>query len=172
MKKLLIAIVALAMGATANAQGFVGGTLGLDVIHVSRDGGSETQTMFEITPEVGYNFNKTWAVGAQLGYGLTSIEGETVNAVSVMPFVRATFARVSIVDFFGEIAAGYAYQSAGGDGVSGFTMALRPGLAVNLSSSFALIARTNLVGYEHWDGLNIVEFGLNKGFELGVSFKF
>ncbi|MDY3858379.1 MAG: outer membrane beta-barrel protein [Muribaculaceae bacterium] len=173
MKKLIIAIVALTMGMAANAQAFVGGTLGVDVTHVSTEaGGSATQTVFQIAPEIGYNINKTWAVGAQVGYGLKSVEGESVNNVRIMPYVRATFASASIVDFFGELGAGYAYQSYEGNDASGFAMELRPGMAINLTPSFALIARTTLLGFEHWDHVNAVEFALNKSFELGVSVKF
>lgn len=173
MKKVLFAIVAIIVGFGARAEGFIGGTIGLDVTHVSVDhGGSATQTVFGITPEIGYNFNKTWAVGVQMGYGITSTSGDDVSVFKIQPFVRGTFASAGKVDFFGELAAGYARQSAGGHGVSGFQMALRPGMAINFTSTFALIARTELLQFEHWDNVNVFEFGLNKGFEVGVAFKF
>lgn len=172
MKKFLLAIIALAVSISVSAQVFVGGTLGLDVTHESQSGTSNTQTVFLITPEAGYSFNSTWAAGIQLGYGMVSDKIATLNVVKLMPFVRATFARAGIVDFFGELGAGYTYRSVDHYDASGFAMELRPGMAVNFTPKFALIARTNLLGFEHWDGKNAVDFGLNKGFDLGVTFKF
>lgn len=173
MKKLFFALMLMATGICAQAQFFAGGTVGLDVLSAHEDkGASSTQTTFEIAPEFGYSFNSTWAVGAQIGYGLMSRSGETLNVVRIMPYVRATFARAGIVDFFGEAAVGYAHQSVDDQGVSGTVAALRPGIAINFSDKFALIARTGLFQYEYWDGLGIFEFALNKSFEAGVQFTF
>lgn len=172
MKKVLFTLAIIAMALSAKAQFYAGGTIGLDVISVHVDGGgSDTQTTFGFAPEFGYSFNKTWAVGAQIGYGVTSNDGD-LTTISFLPYVRATFARAGIVDFFGELAIGYGHQSIEDNGVSGTIVGLRPGLAVNFSPKFALIARTNLLQYEYWDGLGIFDFSINKGFDVGVQFKF
>lgn len=172
MKKLLIAIAAIAMSITANAQGFVGGTLGLDVAHTSSDGASATVTTFQIAPEVGYHFNDTWAVGLQFAYGLTASDAPSVNQIQVMPYVRATFASAGIVDFFAELGAGYTHASCDGASAGGFVSALRPGMAINFTDKFSVIARTNLLEYSHIESANYVDFAINKGFSLGVNFKF
>ena len=173
MKKVLFIVMLLTAWVGAQAQFQVGGTLGVDVTNVGSDGeGSVTQTTLAITPEVGYRFNKTWTVGAQVGFGVVSLEGESLTKFAIMPYVRATFASVKMVDFFGEAAIGYGHQSVEGYGVSGTILALRPGMAINFSPKFAVIARTNLLQYEYWDGDHGTEFSINKGFDLGVQFTF
>ncbi|MBP3537248.1 MAG: outer membrane beta-barrel protein [Muribaculaceae bacterium] len=171
MKKLFLALAVIAMGLGAHAQFYAGGTIGLDVISASQDGESSTQTTFGIAPEFGYSFNKSWAVGASIGFSVASNNGD-LKTVSILPYVRGTFAHVGIVDFFGEFAFGYGHQSIEDYGVSGVIFGLRPGFAINFNPKFALIARTNLFQYEYWDGLNVVDFSINKGFDLGVQFKF
>lgn len=172
MKKLLIAIATLAMGITANAQGFAGDTLGLDVAHTSVDDASSTVTTFQIAPEFGYHFNNTWAIGMQFAYGLTASDAPSVNQFTVLPYIRATFASASIVDFFAELGAGYTHASCNGSSVGGFTSVLRPGMAINFTDKFAVIARTNILEYSHIEDTNFVDFALNKGFSIGVNFKF
>lgn len=172
MKKLLLTLAIIAMGIGANAQFYAGGSIGLDAVNIQMDNDeSETQTTFGIAPEFGYSFNKTWAVGATVSFNVTSNHGD-LTTVSILPYVRGTFARAGIVDFFGEFAVGYGHQSIEGFGVSGVILGLRPGFAVNFNEKFALIARTNLLQYEHWDGTGIFDFSINKGFDLGVQFKF
>lgn len=173
MKKLILALVLALTGVCAHAQFYAGGSLGLDVINLHEDGGSSsTHTTFQVVPELGYSFNPTWAVGAQIGYGFTSEGGETLNVFRVMPYVRATFARAGIVDFFGEAAVGYGHQSIDDYSHSGTVAALRPGMSINFNPRCALIARTALFQYEYWDGVGAFDFSLNKSFDLGVQFKF
>ena len=65
MKKIFaIALVAM-MTMTANAQVYVGGGIGF--ASESYDGDSET--VWSIMPEIGYNLNEDWAVGVVVGYG-------------------------------------------------------------------------------------------------------
>lgn len=170
MRKLLLTLVLIVMGISAQARFYAGGTLGIDVINL-HDGASDTQTALGIAPEVGYNINDTWAIGAQIGFGVVS-NGSSITSVKIMPYVRNTFASVGMVDFFGELGMGYANQSSGGFGESGFVSAVRPGMAINFSKKFAVIARTNLLRYEYWDGVGVFEFALNKSFDLGVQFTF
>lgn len=173
MKKVLFTLMAIALGVCAHAQAYVGGTLGLDVIRMHEDGeGSLTQKTFAISPDFGYKLNQNWAIGATLSYAFSKAGDADVDQFCVMPYVRATFARAGIVDFFGELAVGYAHQSSGDEGVSGTVSALRPGMAINFNDNFALLARTNLLRYEYWDGLGIFEFALNNSLELGFRYSF
>jgi hypothetical protein len=59
MKKIMMTLVAVAMATTMNAQVYVGGGVGLAV--ESYDG--ESNTVWSILPEIGYNINEKWAVG-------------------------------------------------------------------------------------------------------------
>lgn len=173
MKKFLFFIMLLGAVSAVKAQScYVGASLGVQSVTMKEDGESLTQTAFQITPEFGYQFNKTFSVGLTISYQLTHISDADLNAITVSPYVRATFARVSIVDFFGEVAAGYAHQSLGGYGVDGFVAGLRPGMMVHVSPKCAIVARTQLLGYEDMDGTSTTTFGLNGNYTIGVQFNF
>ncbi len=171
MKKLLLVLVLILVGISARAQFYVGGSLGLKVEKVSQGSSSETQTSFMITPEFGYSYDKTWSLGAQIGFNIVSNDGD-LKTFTAIPYVRCAFARAGIVDFLGELGVGYGHQSYRSNGVSGLIAALRPGLAINFTPAFALIARSNLFRYEYWDGVKGTTFSVNDGFDLGFQFKF
>ena len=172
MKKLFITMMLVGIAFAANAQAYVGGTLGIGVNHISTDGGSATSSAFSISPEAGYNFNKTWAIGASVGVLYQDISGIGVTTVAVLPYVRATFARASVFDFFGELALVYAQASAYGAGVGGFAAGLRPGFVAHLSDKFGLVGRTTLLSYNHYDGVDGFGFAINSNVEIGVQFTF
>ncbi len=69
MKKgLLLVVVMLATIAVKAQDIYVGGSL-----NVWRNSTGNT-TSFKVAPEVGYNFNETWALGAELDYSqITSL---------------------------------------------------------------------------------------------------
>lgn len=170
MKKILILLTLVAAATVAKAQVYLGGTLGVAVEHASYEGDSATSTAFAFTPEVGYSFNKTWAVGTTAGVQYQSVSDVGVTTVSILPYIRATFAHAGAFDFFGELALGYGYQSSDGSGANGFISALRPGFVAHLSDKFALVAKTTLLKYNHFEGVNNVGFALNGGIELGIQF--
>lgn len=165
---MLLACVA----AVANAQAYIGGTLGIGVEHAGADGVSVTSSAFSVAPEGGYYFNKTWAVGASVGVQHHNISDVGVTTFSVLPYVRANFAHASVFDFFAELAMGYAHESSEGYGVGGFIAGIRPGFVAHLSEKFSLVGRTTLLKYNHYDGVNGVGFAINSNLELGVQFSF
>ncbi len=156
----------------ANAQAYLGGTLGIGVEHASADGVSATNSAFSVAPEGGYYFNKTWAVGASVGVQYQNIADTGVTTFSVLPYVRANFAHASVFDFFAELALGYAHESSEGYGVGGFIAGIRPGFVAHLSDKFSLVGRTTLLKYCHYDGVNGIGFAINSNLELGVQFSF
>lgn len=173
MKKLIFSILLGLSAMLANAQFYAGGSIGIGVMSLKEDGyESATTTALSISPEAGYSFNDVWSAGLTLNFMLQSSDGFDINEIDIMPYVRATFARAGMFDFFGELAMGYGHQSVEGYGTSGFVSALRPGFAANFSEKFALVARTTLLQYNYFDGLSTVGFALNNGFDLGVQFKF
>lgn len=170
MKKLFILLVLATVTTVIRAQVYLGGTIGVAVEHASYDGESSTSTAFALTPEVGYSFNKTWAVGTTVGVQYQSISDVDVTTISVLPYVRATFAHAGAFDFFGEFALGYGHQSSDGYGADGFIAGIRPGFVAHLNDKFALVAKTTLLKYNHFDGVDNVGFALNGGVELGIQF--
>lgn len=177
MKKIFLILMLLGITTTASAQFYAGGSFGVNVEHAKEDGGNgTTMTTLGIAPELGYSINRTWAVGLTLPVNYMTQNSVDLTVVQVLPYVRATFARASIVDFFGELALGYGHQSVSTDGVSGgvsgFVAGLRPGLKINFSDKFALVGRTNLLSYSYYDGLTGVNFSINSGFSLGFQVNF
>lgn len=168
MKKYILFLLILFAGMSAKSQVYVGGTLGLQAKVVSFDGDSDSESAFSVTPEVGYYFSDRWAVGATIPVGF----GNDITTVGVFPYVRFDFAKAGIVDFFGELALGWGHISSNGYGTNGFESALRPGLKINLSKKFALVARTTFLVLSHYEDVTQFGFAINNGFELGCAFKF
>lgn len=85
MKKgLLLVVVMLATIAVKAQDIYVGGSL-----NVWRNSTGNT-TSFKVAPEIGYNFNETWALGAELNYSHEYVKQVTANTVyccSVYPLV-------------------------------------------------------------------------------------
>ena len=103
MKKgLLLVVVMLATIAVKAQDIYVGGSL-----NVWRNSTGNT-TSFKVAPEVGYNFNETWALGAELDYSHNYNGGLTKNSVNVAPYFRWTYCRpgiaVKLNDHFSFIA--------------------------------------------------------------------
>lgn len=82
MKKgLLLVVVMLATIAVKAQDIYVGGSL-----NVWRNSTGNT-TSFKVAPEIGYNFNETWALGAELNYSHEYVKQVTANTVTVAPYI-------------------------------------------------------------------------------------
>lgn len=131
MKKILMVAVMAVAAVSANAQWYVGGQLGLDFNKANKD--ADSQMTFSIAPEVGYNINENWAVGAQVGFsmanklkeggniiydpygiitGYTGYTEATYDATGtsffIAPYARYTFAKSGNVSFFVDGGIGFA----------------------------------------------------------------
>ena len=62
MKKILLLAVVLFASLNASAQFYVGGSVGFG--SVKPVGGEDSEFVFKILPEFGYNLNDKWAIGA------------------------------------------------------------------------------------------------------------
>ena len=104
MKKgLLLVVVMLATIAVKAQDIYVGGSL-----NVWRNSTGNT-TSFKIAPEIGYNFNETWALGAELDYSHNYDGGVTKNSVFVAPYIRWSYCETGAVRLFldGTAAVGF-----------------------------------------------------------------
>ena len=104
MKKSLLLVVVMLVTIAVKAQDiYVGGSL-----NVWRNSTDNT-TSFKVAPEIGYNFNETWALGAELNYSHEYDEGLTANAVSVAPYIRWSYYQNNAVRLFldGTAAIGF-----------------------------------------------------------------
>ena len=98
MKKVLLAMVAaLLMTVSASAQVYLGGNFGIASTKVN-DG--DNVTTYAILPEIGYNIDKTWAIGTVVGFGKgnpVSIEGESSNYVTAVSYTHLTLPTICSV---------------------------------------------------------------------------
>ena len=185
---LAIVTIACAFGASARG-GYVGGSLGF--AHESDSWGSTNH--FSILPEVGYKFNNKWAIGTTIGYDYTHYCGEdmSTHVFQLEPYARFTFFRTSnnLVNLFvdGGLGIGvgsisyrsysYDYDSAWGilpnderETMTIFSVGFTPGIAVNLTEKFSLVAHIGFLGYRGGDSAAI-EGGLARfgGLSLDAS---
>lgn len=135
MKKgLLLVVVMLATIAVKAQDIYVGGSL-----NVWRNSTGNT-TSFKVAPEVGYNFNETWALGAELDYSHNYNGGLTKNSVIVAPYIRWSYCETGAVRLFldGTAALGFV-KVKDGDTTKAGQVGLRPGIAVKLNDHFSFL---------------------------------
>ena len=154
-------LAAVAMAATMNAQGYIGGGVGFE--SSSSDGNSDTY--FMIQPEVGYNLSDNLAVGVMIGYGenkltLKDAHGNKVSgkvkAFTINPYLRYTFAKFDKVNLFLDGGISYTNtketaSAVGGEDVKNntFGIGIKPGVAVNLTDKLTFVSHFGFIGYEN-----------------------
>lgn len=164
MKKGLILLFAIMATLTVNAQLYVGGSVGFASEKIK---GEDSETTFKIMPEIGYNFSDNWAVGATLGY-----QKNEYKTFQIAPYVRYTFLKSDLLNLFVDGQFSYINMKEDVDGaesMSGFGIAVKPGLAVNVSKNISLVAKYGLLGYQKVEdystfGLDIDASKLEFGF--------
>ena len=177
MKKIFALALVAMMGLTANAQGYVGGSLGF--ASESYDGNSET--VWSIMPEIGYNLNEDWAVGLVVGYGegkdKTKVDGRTytdkVKTFAISPYVRYTPVKLDKVNIF--IDGGFGYQNIKWGDVKDniWQFGLKPGVAINLNDKLSFVSHFGFLGYKNekfkGDSESTKSFGFNLGSEVSFG---
>ena len=150
MKKgLLLVVVMLATIAVKAQDIYVGGSL-----NVWRNSTGNT-TSFKVAPEIGYNFNETWALGAELNYSHEYVKQVTANSVTVAPYIRWSY-----------------YQN---DTTKAGQIGLRPGIAVKLNDHFSFIAKYGFLGYRKNVNTSGDSFGLmltSEDLSIGFHYNF
>ena len=174
MKKLLMTLVAsVAIAVSANAQVFVGGSVGFGSVKVA---GNDSEVTYKIVPEVGYNFNKNWAIGLKIGYqkGACNLvddvfaQGEVIaqdvntKVFKVAPYGRYTFVHSKYVNVFIDLGLGFASYT---DMGTQFDLGVTPGVAVNLSDKLSFVSHIGFAGFKTFspkgDDKSSSKFGLD-----------
>ena len=167
MKKgLLLVVVMLATIAVKAQDIYVGGSF-----NVWRNSTGNT-TSFKVAPEIGYNFNETWALGAELDYSHDYNGSLSTNAFSVAPYIRWSYYQNDAVRLFldGAAAIGFVKVKDGDTSKAG-QIGFRPGIAVKLNDHFSFIAKYGFLGYRRNVNTPGVSFGLKLTSEdLSIGF--
>lgn len=142
----------------ANGDVFISGSIGLD----SEEMGDFSNSTFSIMPKVGFFVSENIAIGGQLGYRTATADiydadllefGEEKNSTfTVGAFGRYYTTPASEFSFFGELGLNYNSSTVKRTGddykVSGFQIALAPGVSYFISDHFALEASIGALSYE------------------------
>jgi len=108
---------------------------------------------YAITPEVGYDFNNRWAIGASVGLvGL-----DDIRVFEFAPYARWKFYRTGCLTLFLDGGIGAVF----GD-MEGFKVGFQPGLSVKINKHFSFLTHIGFLGYcnEFYNGGEGDGFGL------------
>lgn len=151
MKKILFTLAVSLLTLGANAQVYVGGSVGVGSTKIA---GGNSETTYKLLPEVGYSFNRNWAVGTVVGLGKgtpTMLDANVANATeyfTVQPYARYTFVHSKLINVFIDGGVGFTdYKDAG----TAWSIGLKPGVAVNLSKSLSFVTHVGFLGYNSFD---------------------
>ena len=136
-------LAAVCVAATMNAQGYIGGGIGLQ--STSHDG--NTNTTIKLMPEVGYNLNDSWALGIALGYGEVKAGDDKDKVFTVNPYARYTFAKFDKVNLFVDGGIGYLNTKYNTYKNNTFEIGVKPGVAVNLNDKLSFVAHAGFLGW-------------------------
>jgi hypothetical protein len=180
MKKLLVAAFVLA-SATFSAKAQQGsilvfGNVGFNTQNAHSDGGK--QTNFSIAPGVGYQFNKNWTVGGELGFSTSKAgDNDASNTYKGGAFVRYSHPVSDIFSIYGQLGAGYQGQKQGDYKASGVYAYVVPAVAVNVKNGFALNFAFGGISFDNMKpkgGDAATSFGVTFGqsFNVGITKNF
>lgn len=147
---------------TANAQMWIGGSVGADFDHTNN---LQTVSKFTLSPEVGYNLSEKLAIAMAVNYNLRNTNPKVgtatqVHTFSIAPYARYTFAKTGMVGFFVDGGVLCGVNRLAGHGINGdmadatltIGAGLRPGVAVSLTDKVTFVAKLGYLGYLHEEG--------------------
>lgn len=150
MKKIGMLLFFVIAALSVKAQVYVGGEISLwhnDDTHV---------TSFLLSPEVGYNLNEKWAVGANLtfihqgGIEFNELSDVDMNGFALAPYARYSYYENKMVRLFIDGGLGfstYKYDLINAESNNGFEVGFRPGIALKLNKHFSMVAKCGFLGY-------------------------
>jgi hypothetical protein len=181
-----------------NAQGYIGGSLGLDFQNklIDKDGKDATGMFFQIKPELGYNLDEKSSVGIVLGFGVTNNGNKiTINGANpfaghktdksaiqfqVAPYYRYKFLQFDKIDLFVDAMVALQYTKMDEWNNTTFGVGVRPGVAFNANDKISFVAKLGdglfFESSKDKDSDAVSHFGLNANtlaaLEIGMYYNF
>ncbi len=175
MKKLFLMIAAAITAVSANAQVWMGGSLGFWNNSDATDG--DIKTTFNISPEVGYNLSEDWSIAMAFSYEFAKYDGDLdITGLSVNPYVRYNMVKAGALSLFldgGFEIGSYEYNSDYEDkNYSAWGVGIKPGIAYSLNEDFCLVAHVGFLGYQDCDSkiANVIQRGFGFKFANTLTF--
>lgn len=191
MKKLFLAAALAACSLAANAQVWLGGSLGVSFNKtestVNSDPGKTKSNSISISPVVGYELSEKWDLGLEARYGYAKNKMDHPDRRSsnstflINPFARYKFANVGIATFFvdggfevGETSTEQTSVSVNGttnrseSTRNNFNIGVRPGVKLALAKHLEAETHLGYIGYQRTKIENNEE-QVSKDFDMSVS---
>ena len=178
MRKKLLFLGILVFACSANAQFFVGGSIGVGFYNDKNDEGKSYSQSFNVgfAPEVGYSITKKIDVGLNLDFtyqqekewlfpGSNQTSKTDVYSWRVAPFVQYHFAKWGKFDFIGRGVAHFGSMIYDGNMPFTYGFSVYPTVHFNLNNHFILLTDLNFLS------LNIHgSFAKDEGRDFGFYF--
>ena len=151
MKKIILAAFVAVASLSANAQVWLGGSLGFE-------SEKDANTTIEVAPEIGYTIDENWDVAVALGFeNVSPKHGDSQVKFNINPYARYTFYKTGNVGFF--LDGGVAVELGNNNYETKFGIGIRPGVKFAASDKVTFVASLGGLGYEKQKG-SIDHFGL------------
>lgn len=186
MKKLFITLAFVAAAFFAQAQLFVGGSLGFDNAKDPFNSMAEKVTTISVLPTVGYMFADNMGVGADFGMTFEKEEyaagGEQKTTDFVIaPYFRYVFAEIDNFKFYGDLRLDLKFGKIKADGMddvktSTVGFGVVPGLSYDLTDNISMVATLNVLRLGYTQNKNDDDkessfgFGVNENTPLNIGF--
>ena len=164
MKKIVLVFIVAFIAISANAQVYVGGTLGFSSVKTETKSTDVKTTTFKILPEIGYELSEDWSIGTVIGYEYSKTEDLKINTFTVAPYARYFFLDSNLVRLFADGGFGFSTSKVKGeDALNSWSIGIKPGIAIKLSDNFSLVAKYGFFGYSNDETYNgkVKRFGLD-----------
>lgn len=151
MKKVFLTLMVMVAAVAANAQVWVGGSLGF-WSNSDAKGYDEVKTSIYIAPEVGYDLSEDWSIALGLGYKLEKPdEGEDATVFEVNPYARYNVLKAGAFKLF--LDGGFSIGSVdyNDESYTAWNVGIKPGVAYSLNDKFSLVAHLGFLGYRDND---------------------
>lgn len=171
MKKIFLTLMVMVAAVAANAQVWVGGSLGF--WSNSDAEGEQTKTQFSIAPEVGYDLSEDWSIAIALNYELYKFdEIDDVTGFGVNPYARYNFVKAGALKLFLDGGFEVASVDGGSDTYTLWNVGIKPGISYSLNDKFSLVAHFGFLGYQDCDDeiSSLFQKGFGLKFDNNISF--
>jgi long-subunit fatty acid transport protein len=165
MKKIVLVCIVAIMATAAQAQIYVGGTLGFSSVKTENSDAELKTTTIKLLPEIGYELDENWSIGTVVGYQYSKTGDLKTNTFTIAPYARYSFLQSDLIKLF--VDGGFGFSTAkvkGSDAANSWNIGLKPGLAIKLSDRFCLVAKYGFLGYSQDEtpmGTKTKNFGLD-----------
>ncbi|MCI9286054.1 MAG: porin family protein [Muribaculaceae bacterium] len=151
MKKVLLMALMAIMTLAATAQErkwYAGGQLTLGRTTTELSGVSLKSTQVAVMPELGYNLTDKFALGAIFGVDYRKTGDSKLTTFNINPYARATYFQTDLISLFVDGGVGFGIGRANGHTAVTYQIGFRPGVSLNLSDRFSLVAHVGFLGYQ------------------------